>query len=406
MVRSSTICMGAAREPGAQQQGEVARLPRALETGNTEAAAELLLDARDVDHLLGLDLLAHHLTVDTTRLDLGLLEQDRHVITHPVGGCPVHDAAATATEANIDLGLPILGVDARGGVGNGLAGDDDLALEQHIAAIALGITLGTRRHRIIGIAAVGEVRRVHHPKLEGGGGTDNLLGAGRVLHPGQLDDNAAQALPLNHRLGHTELVDPISQRGHVLLDRRVAHLALLFLAQRGGQQWLIVLARLGLKTKVKVVGAQRRARRIAGLAVGKGEPHRGALDTGVTVADIGLAQLTTKLVAVAGHGLIQHGLDVDIHEKVHTAAQIQAQIHGPPAQPLKPVGGGRRQVECDGVIPAQREGQLIRCPHLGLGAAEAQQQVVVGQFPPLHADAIRAQLLADPLPYIRRGGSP
>jgi hypothetical protein len=43
--------------------------------------------------------------------------------------------------------------------------------------------------------------------------------AASVLHAGQLHHDAVRALLLDHRLGHAELVDPVVQRGDVLLQR-------------------------------------------------------------------------------------------------------------------------------------------------------------------------------------------
>src|SRR5678816_3137593 len=61
---------------------------------------------------------------------------------------------------------------------------------------------------------------VDHAHLERRGAADDVLGLGRVLHAGQLDDDAVGALLLDHRLGDAELVDAVVQRRDVLRDRR------------------------------------------------------------------------------------------------------------------------------------------------------------------------------------------
>ena len=69
-------------------------------------------------------------------------------------------------------------------------------------------------HRMLGI---------HHAKLQGRRGAQDLLCLGGVLHAGQLHDDAVAALLLNDRLGDTELVDPVAQGGDVLLQRETHH---------------------------------------------------------------------------------------------------------------------------------------------------------------------------------------
>ena len=67
--------------------------------------------------------------------------------------------------------------------------------------------------------------RADQAELQGRGGAEHALGLRRVLHAGQLHDDAVQALALHHRLGHAELVDAVAQRHGVLLDREIAALA-------------------------------------------------------------------------------------------------------------------------------------------------------------------------------------
>jgi hypothetical protein len=74
-----------------------------------------------------------------------------------------------------------------------------------------------------GRAAFGAL--VDQAHLQRGGAAQDVLGLGRVLHAGQLHDDAVQALLLDHRLGHAEFVDPVVQRGDVLLERGVLQAA-------------------------------------------------------------------------------------------------------------------------------------------------------------------------------------
>ena len=61
---------------------------------------------------------------------------------------------------------------------------------------------------------------VDQAHLERGRAAEDVLGARGVLHAGQLDHDAVGALLLDHRLGDAQLVDPVVQRGDVLLAAR------------------------------------------------------------------------------------------------------------------------------------------------------------------------------------------
>ncbi len=62
---------------------------------------------------------------------------------------------------------------------------------------------------------------VDHADFERRGAAEDVLGARRVLHAGQLHDDAVGALLLDDRLGDAELVDAVAQDLDVLLDRAV-----------------------------------------------------------------------------------------------------------------------------------------------------------------------------------------
>jgi hypothetical protein len=109
-------------------------------------------------------------------------------------------------------------VEAGLGVGQAVAGQHDLLLDQQRLAAALDVKLGAERH-LAGqrrVECAGRV--VDHADFEGGGAAEDVLGLGRVLHAGQLDDDAVGALLLDHRLGDAEFVDPVVQGGDVLLE--------------------------------------------------------------------------------------------------------------------------------------------------------------------------------------------
>jgi hypothetical protein len=68
----------------------------------------------------------------------------------------------------------------------------------------------------------GTGRVVDHADFQGRGAAEDVLGLGRVLHAGQLHDDAVGALLLDDRFGDAEFVDPVVQGGDVLLEREFA----------------------------------------------------------------------------------------------------------------------------------------------------------------------------------------
>src|SRR5690606_28513295 len=54
---------------------------------------------------------------------------------------------------------------------------------------------------------------------------EHALGLRRILNARKLHENAIEALALHDGLGHAELVDAVTQRDYVLLDREVLPLA-------------------------------------------------------------------------------------------------------------------------------------------------------------------------------------
>ena len=63
------------------------------------------------------------------------------------------------------------------------------------------------------------------------GTTENILGLGGILNPGQLHHDAVFALLLNDRLGDTQLIDAIMQGGDVLFHQITLDTLQLFRAQ-------------------------------------------------------------------------------------------------------------------------------------------------------------------------------
>ena len=111
-------------------------------------------------------------------------------------------------------------------------------------------------HRLLGLGG-----QVDQPGFERGGAAEDVLGAGRVLHARQLHHDPVEALALDHRLGHAELVDPVVQRGDVLLQRTVEEGAHRGFGQGGDQLQVGAAALLGQRQVRLVAGAATSSRR-------------------------------------------------------------------------------------------------------------------------------------------------
>ena len=166
-------------------------------------------------------------------------------------------AAPRAVEAD-RYGRTVLGVRLERGVGELIAGDHDLALEQDgllVARVkqfrAQGHVAGARRlERIVGL--------VDHAEFERRGLAENLLHFGRVLQTGQLDRDLVDALARDLRLRHRELraIQAVAQDHDVLLDRVIlAFLDLLresasTAAPASRRRWCRVRVRLRLSREI------------------------------------------------------------------------------------------------------------------------------------------------------------
>ncbi len=230
MVRSSMMSIGAASAAGAQQQRGVVGFHGAHAAGNLHAAAaDLGADHRRGDHLA-----------------LALLDQqDGHALADVVARDVLEDAGAGGVERQVHGRLLRLVVEAGLGVGQAVAGQHHLLLDQQRLAAALVVDLGAER-RVAGQRGIeGAGRVVDHADFERCGAAEDVLGLGRVLHAGQLDDDAVGALLLDDRLGDAELVDPVVQRRDVLLQREFAQALDRFRLERGDQPRLGRVALFG-----------------------------------------------------------------------------------------------------------------------------------------------------------------
>jgi len=297
--------------------------------------------------------------------------------------------------------LVVLAVEAGLGIGEAVAGQDDLLLDQDRAAIAVVVDLGAGREcpahgRLEGARGV-----VDHADLEGRGAAEDVLGLGHVLHARQLDHDAVQALLLDHRLGHAELVDPVVQGGDVLLEGRFLD-GLLGQRRQGGGE-LEVGTVLALGELQVVVGRHDHG---AGTALGLGltelHDHALAVTADPGVADILVAQQAAEVAGGGVEALGDGALHVHLEQEVHATTQVKTQVHGQGVDGGQPLGARRQEVQGDHVGRVGRvriKGLLDGILGLQLGVGVAEAGAYAGQVgkQPVVLEAGLAEALFDAL---------
>jgi hypothetical protein len=168
---------------------------------------------------------------------------------------------------------------------------------------------------------------VDHAKFERRRRAQDLLRLRRILHARQLHDDAIAPLALNNGLCDTQLIDTIAQRRDVLLQGEGLHLVRRLLVELDEQRRLLPILALGhdqlgeLATD-EVVGPR------AGIAIPEAQQHAAVVPAGDSgVADLLFAQHLAQIRGVALLGLADGPVHVDLHQEVHAAAQIEAEIH-------------------------------------------------------------------------------
>ncbi len=366
---------------GAQQLGELLALA-AGEAGDLELVGEHAADGRDVD-----DVLARHVDRDllaalVAQLALALDEHHRHRLAEVLAGRAQHLLAAARIEADADRRLALL--EGRGRVGELLAGDDDLALQQHRVAAAVLVELGAER-RVAGLLRLeGVAGLVDQPELERRGLAEQADDLARVLHARQLHRDAVGALALHARLGHAERVDAVAEGGDVLLHREVLALAHLGVGQRGADR------RLARDQRHVGIDRGERGARVFELG-GVLERHRDAAGVALDrlVLDALLAQCEPVVALEPLQRLLDRAADVDLVDEVDAAAQVEAEVHGLEAHRPRPGRRARGESGRDRVGARLRGVDQVARLQLRRHVGEAQHHA-----PVLHERGVDRHLLA------------
>ena len=309
-------------------------------------------------------------------LALALLEQDDgHALVDVLTCDLAENARALGVKREVDRGFLRLTIKACLCVGEVFTGQDDLFLHDHRLPGALQVALGTKRHRPLarlGSAGLGTL--VHQAHLQRGGAAQNIFGLGRVLHTGQLHNDAVQPLLLDHRLGHAQFVDPVVQRGDVLLEGLLLHAARGLGLDAGTQLEFCALGRdRGLQ-----IGELVRDQIDGGLAsslVTHPDLDELTVAADAAMADVLVAQGAAQVTRIRLGLFGQRRLHVHLQHEMHATTQIQPQVHGLCVQGGQPGGRARDKVQRHDVgrvlrIGHQRPLDRILGLELGVGRIE------------------------------------
>ena len=259
------------------------------------------------------------------------------------------------------------------GVDDLVTRDDDLALQQDGPPLAILVQLGADG----GLGGVGGrgMLGIHHAEFQGRGGAEDLLGARRILHTGQLDDDAILALLLNHGFRHAQLVDTVAQGRDILRDGKPPDFADFCVAHARNQR-IALLA----EDQAPHLPLQRgfRLPQTAGVI----ELHLDRMIIAVHrgILDLGVAQQGTHVFRVAFLRLLDRGFHVDLHHEMHATPEVETEVHGRRVDAAQPGGCGRREIERHRVMLAQGILEQVGSLELSFRITEADQQALFTHF--------------------------
>ena len=137
-------------------------------------------------------------------------QQNGHALADVFTRDIFEDASAFGVQSEVHRGFLGLVVKAGLRVCEVFTGQQHLLFHHHGLAIAFQVFLGAKRHHATAhLGQTGITAVVDHADFKRRRAAQDVFGFGGVLHAGQLHHDAVQALLLNDRFGHTELVDPV-----------------------------------------------------------------------------------------------------------------------------------------------------------------------------------------------------
>ncbi|MND93574.1 hypothetical protein D3C80_857630 [compost metagenome] len=272
-----------------------------------------------------------------------LNEDHRHAATNVTAGRTTHQLATMTIQTDVHLWATLL-VEAGLGIGHLITGDDQATLNGRRTTTFTELEGFGGRFR--------STRLGTQTELQVGRFTEDTLGFGSVLHAWQLDHDAVGALALYQRLGNAQLVDAVTYRGQVLLDRVFTDFRDLGRGNRQTQHRQAITLGGGQLEIVEIL-ADQAASLFAGVFIGEAQLNAAILLRQAAIAHALFAQQAFDFAFIdfqtGLHGLVH----VHFEEEVHTTGQVQTQFHRACAQVTQPLRSRRGQVKCDYVVIAQ-----------------------------------------------------
>ena len=167
---------------------------------------------------------------------------------------------------------------------------------------------------------------IHHAHFQCGGTPQNFLGTRSILHAGQLHHHAVYAFLLDHRFGHTQFIHPVAQGEQVLLHGGCLYALRCFRLERNEQMEFLAYI-LVIQGVVCITLLDFGFALAARIGVAELHHQRIAFPVHAGIRDILFAQRTAYIFGGRIQRFGQCGLHVHLQQKMHTAAQVQAQIH-------------------------------------------------------------------------------
>ncbi len=268
-------------------------------------------------------------------------EQHAHIAANLVASGVVHQGAAVTVQSDVNFWAAAFGINTADRIDHPLTGDDALAFQRHRAALALFLFV----IKIKGLTLSGRCGRVRlQPELQVGGFAQNHLGAGGILHPGQLHYNAVATLLLHQGFTYAQFVDAIAQCGQVFGDRMVFYLLYGLLCHSGLHRQTAAFTGAAAVQLRRFV-AQHTDDGVLLLTVLnnniKTHGYRLHFNAKQALIAYGLANRTLQVLHLIPHRF----RGVHLQQEVHTAGQVQPQVHRCGAQLLQPFGCGGGAIE-------------------------------------------------------------
>ena len=232
--------------------------------------------------------------------------------------------------------------------------------------VALGYVAVRGRLKGVGVVA-------HHADFQRGGTPDDVFGFGRVLHAGQLHDDAVYTRLLDNRFGYAQFVHTVVQGVDVLRHGLFADIVH-GLFRKGENQAAAVAGERGFGEHV----FERRQDFVQVGFVLEGDGQAVVVLHDGADADFFTAQLAADVAGVAVEGFLHRGLHVHLHGEMHAAAQVEAEEHRVGTDFRHPLGRVGDLVEGGDVAFAQGAFNHRTRLHLGLRIFETHFQRAVG----------------------------